>query len=214
MPMWRAPGSIRGRTQRLLGLQFLPPRRDPAGHRRARARRHRDQRERARPRPDGAAARRHRLGVRAAGGREHDPEKHVLDPIGDGNRFSDKIMLKGKAENLRARARRGRRARTRAYRDRRGARRDGREARGDRGLIDRRGDRRGLRGGADRPRDAAPSHFARARPRRGDAPRDGRARGGVVGNSRRGLRQSVRGRCRRNSTTRFSANCCRRISPT
>ena len=54
----------------LLGLQFLPPRRDPAGHRRARARRHRDQRERARARPDGAAARRHRLGVRAAGGRQ------------------------------------------------------------------------------------------------------------------------------------------------
>ena len=25
---------------------------------------------------------------------KHDPEKHVLDPIGDGNRFSDKIMLK------------------------------------------------------------------------------------------------------------------------
>jgi hypothetical protein len=22
----------------------------------------------------------------------HDPEKHVLDPIGDGNRFSDQIM--------------------------------------------------------------------------------------------------------------------------
>ena len=39
-----------------LGLQLLPPRRDPAGHRRARARRHRDQRERARARPDGASA--------------------------------------------------------------------------------------------------------------------------------------------------------------
>ncbi len=25
----------------------------------------------------------------------HDPEKHVLDLIGDGNRFSDKIMHKG-----------------------------------------------------------------------------------------------------------------------
>jgi hypothetical protein len=24
--------------------------------------------------------------------RQHDPEKHVLDPIGDGNRFSEKIM--------------------------------------------------------------------------------------------------------------------------
>jgi len=24
---------------------------------------------------------------------EHDPEKHALDPIGDGYRFSDKITL-------------------------------------------------------------------------------------------------------------------------
>ena len=32
-------------------LQFLPPRRDPAGHRRPRARRHRDQRARARRAP-------------------------------------------------------------------------------------------------------------------------------------------------------------------
>jgi hypothetical protein len=27
---------------------------------------------------------------------EHDPEKHVLDPIGDGHQFSEKIMLKQK----------------------------------------------------------------------------------------------------------------------
>jgi len=27
---------------------------------------------------------------------EHDPEKHVLDLIGDGYRFSEKIMLKQK----------------------------------------------------------------------------------------------------------------------
>ena len=49
-------------------LQFLPPRRDPAGHRRPGARRHRDQRERPGARPDGAPARRHRLGVRAQAG--------------------------------------------------------------------------------------------------------------------------------------------------
>jgi hypothetical protein len=30
----------------------------------------------------------------AAQPREQDPEKHVLDPIGDRYRFSEKIMLK------------------------------------------------------------------------------------------------------------------------
>jgi hypothetical protein len=28
----------------------------------------------------------------------HDPEKHVLDPIGDGYRFSDKVMPKEAAQ--------------------------------------------------------------------------------------------------------------------
>ena len=79
-------------------------------------------------------------------------------------------------KKLRARARRRRRARACAYRDARGARRDRREAGRDRRLLDRRGDRRGLCGRHDRPRDAPPSHRAGARPRRGVAPRDGRAR--------------------------------------
>jgi hypothetical protein len=35
------------------------------------------------------------LGKRLTAARlEHDPEKHFLDLIGDGNRFSQKIMLK------------------------------------------------------------------------------------------------------------------------
>jgi hypothetical protein len=29
---------------------------------------------------------------------KHDPEKHALDVIGDGRRFSDKIMLKQEAK--------------------------------------------------------------------------------------------------------------------
>jgi len=33
---------------------------------------------------------------RKVNGKAHDPEKHVLDLIGDGNRFSDKIMRKKK----------------------------------------------------------------------------------------------------------------------
>jgi hypothetical protein len=42
------------------------------------------------------------FGQKSGGGTialEHDPEKHVLDLIGDGNRFSEKIMLK---QNVRA----------------------------------------------------------------------------------------------------------------
>ena len=59
-------------------------------------------------------------------------------------------------EELRARARRRRRARARAYRGDRGARRDGRQAGRDRRHLDRRADRRGLRGRHDRPGDAPP----------------------------------------------------------
>ncbi len=51
----------------LLGLQFLPPRRDPARHRRPRARRHRDQRLRGGASRNGAPARRQRLGIRQRG---------------------------------------------------------------------------------------------------------------------------------------------------
>src|ERR1043165_3826457 len=86
-------------------------------------------------------------------------------------------------------------ARPRSHRDRRGPRRDERRARRDRRRLDRRGDRRRLRGRAHRARDAAPSDPARARPRRGDAPRDRRAGARLVGAVRRGVRQSARRRC-------------------
>ncbi len=83
-------------------LQFLPHRRDPAGHRRPGARRHRDQRARRGEGADGAAA-----GARPRGASPARP---------------------GRDENRRAGARRRRRAGAGADPGARGARRDGREA--------------------------------------------------------------------------------------
>ena len=99
-------------------LQFLPHRRDPAGHHRAGARRHRDQRARAR-------------------------QGRMIRPLAE-KAWAFAQEARCTMKTRRARARRRRCARACAYRRARGPRRDGHPAGRHRRHLDRRADRRRL----------------------------------------------------------------------
>ena len=143
-------------------------------------------------RPDGAAARRDRLGVRARGGREVSAREDL------------------RARARRAAARAGSRISRSSRRSTRWACKPAAIAGSSIGAVIGAGYAAGMTGRAMRRHLIALAHD------RGEVLRRvmARARGRVVGDSRRGLRQSAGGRRRRSSATRSSPTCCRRLSPT